>query len=67
MQTFYVLRKVGTSSFAFELPHDFDEKNFVDGWENLRSRALHWKTVEEAEDAKASDPDGYALTIEGVS
>lgn len=65
-QTRFVLRKVGTSNFARVLPHNYDEENFVQGWDNLSERALSWATHEEALTAKLADPDGQSLVVEEV-
>ena len=62
----YVLRKGGTNSFAKSLPHDFDDENFVDGWENLSTRALCFDSAELAQVAADSDPDGESLTVEEI-
>jgi len=63
----YVLRNVGTSRFARELPHDFMDDNFVEGWQNLEQRgALCFTSEAEAELAKDFDPDGDSLMVEEI-
>ena len=66
MEKTFVLRKVGTASFVRALPHNFNEKNFVDGWENLASRAMCWPTLDAAIRAKAAARDGDCLVVEEV-
>jgi len=61
----FALRHNGTSEFATACPHDF--YHFVNGWDWLEEKgALVFETREEAEAAKSSDPDGYALTVEEI-
>ena len=64
--TKYVLRNQGTSRFAKTLPHDFDDENFVQGWENLSTRALCYDSEELAQAAADADPDGDSLTVEEI-
>jgi hypothetical protein len=65
-QKTFVLRQVGTSSFVRKLPHNFTKDNFVNGWDDLPSRALSWDTHEQALTAKQRDHDGDALTVEEI-
>jgi len=65
-QTTFVLRQVGSSNFVKSLPHDYEAKNFVAGWEDLPARALSWPTHEAALEAKLADPDGDSLMVEEV-
>jgi len=59
----FVLRQVGANAFVKNLPHDYADENFVQGWENT-SQALQFETEEDARSAIASDPDGDSLLVE---
>jgi hypothetical protein len=61
----YALRQVGTSDFVKTLPHNFEERNFVSGWDNL-DKAKQFSSFEAAFAAKEHDPDGESLMIEYV-
>ena len=62
---YFVLRHVGSSDFVSRIPYDFDDRNSVNGWEDLAERgALAYATEAEASTAKDSDPDGYSLMVE---
>jgi len=64
---YFVLRHVGSSDFASRIPHDFDERNMLPGWQLLAQRgALVYATEEEAKAAKDSDPDGYSFMVEEI-
>jgi hypothetical protein len=62
----FVLRNVGTARFVKTLPHDFLDENFVQGWENLSTRALCFDSEAAAQAAADADPDGDSLMVEEI-